>query len=241
MSAWVVSKEHIDLLVTAGLDLPNRNCVGSTLTWWLGDAQEELTDLNADMIGGKLWAENYASVEGRYPHRAATDDLPGPSDFEGTDTLTYQLTRTPGELDPVVVIKAIKCYCYQSDAHSGWEASEAKVVVENLMAECISLLPGYAKAPWGFDDANYFLANAPVPPRSPRVLEVPRSRPATMSDEAALDEIAVFMGSQRSWSGYDVCDYVARVLLSTGRPSVGDQSKDDYNMYRRQARRAGMI
>jgi len=160
MSAWVVSKTHIDLLITAGLDLPSRNCQGHKLSWYMGEHTGELDHVNADLIGGKLWAENYASVNERYPEAEAEGSLPGPIDFEGSDTLTYTFTRIRGVIDPVVVIKAIKCYRYQSCEHDGWEKSEAKVIVDSLMEECISLLPGYDTAPWEFDEPDYFTSKS---------------------------------------------------------------------------------
>ena len=154
MSAWIVSGAHIDLLITAGLDMPKRNFVGDSLRWY-GAHNGELSPGNADVIGGKLWAENYASVNDRYADEAE-EPLPGPEDFEGTDTLTYVFERIPGKLDPVVVLKAVRCYEYQSCEHDGWGASEAKLIVESLTSACVDALPGYNEAPWGFGDRHYF-------------------------------------------------------------------------------------
>lgn len=59
------------------------------------------------------------------------------------------------------------------------------------------------------------------------------------SDTQALNQIAVYMGSQESWDGGDVCEIVAEIVASTGRPPVGDQSPADLAMYRRWADRLG--
>lgn len=157
MSAWVVNKTHIDLLVTAGLVLPGRR-VHSNLSWReTADGpyrRVELTYENADAVGAMLWAENVASVDKRYPD--ATDDNRPGAPIEAVHTLLYQHTMIRGELDPVVVLKATKCYAYQSSEHDGWTTSQASRFCEALIAECIEQVPGYKEAPWGFNDPAFF-------------------------------------------------------------------------------------
>jgi hypothetical protein len=159
MSAWVVGREHIDMMVSAGLVLPELRCRNSTLRWRIPGTNPsetgELTSENADVIGGMLWAQNDANVRRMY----GDDDpeLPGPIDFEGTDTLLYTHTPVKGvERDVVTVIKGINCYRYQCCDDPGWESSQAHEITEVLLSICISCLPGYDVAPWGFDDRNYF-------------------------------------------------------------------------------------
>jgi hypothetical protein len=154
MSSWVVDKTHIDLLITAGLRFPGLVLPGGTLTWTHQGRRGELTRDNADTIGGKLWAENYASVHHTYPGDADGPDgsLPGPKSFEGVHTLTYTFQAIPGVLDPVVVLKQIACYAYQSCDHDGWPASEAAAITDALRSAAIRVLPGYHDAPWGFSD-----------------------------------------------------------------------------------------
>jgi hypothetical protein len=152
MSSWVVDKTHIDLLITAGLTFPGQALPGGTLTWIHQDRRRELTRDNADAIGGKLWAENYASVHHTYPDDDTGPDggLPGPRGFEGVHTLTYTFQAIPGVLDPVVVLKQIACYAYQSCDHDSWPASEAAAITDALRSAAIRVLPGYCDAPWGF-------------------------------------------------------------------------------------------
>lgn len=160
MSAWLVSEEHIDLLVTAGLVKD----YDRGLTWSTSPdrfAPRELTQDIATVVGGMLWAENYASVEKLYPDVREGGQVPGQSDeFEAEHTLTYTFTPIPGDIDWLVVLKAVSCYEYQSCEHDGWETSEAKRFGEALTHRAISNLPGYDKAPWGFDDREYFLTHA---------------------------------------------------------------------------------
>lgn len=134
MSAWIVSKEHIDHLVT-------------------GILTAELSDKTPDELGRMLWAECLASVAARYPHDG-DGERPGPVGFRDNDVKTYTWARTKlltdGELD-----KTVACYEYQSCEHYGWRDSEA-------MRLCNELRNGLARrnggespdwpdtAPWGW-------------------------------------------------------------------------------------------
>lgn len=162
MSAWIVSKTHIDLLVTAGLEYRGHH---DWLSWWhegSGKRYQLLHNLRHD-VGQMLWAENLASVASRYPD---DDDgeRPGPIDFRDADVLTYRHEEVPG-LNHVaqrvhgiaVVAKAISCYEYQSCEHDGWKTSQARAFCESLRDACLNQLPGYDKAPWGFDNRNYVI------------------------------------------------------------------------------------
>ena len=157
MSAWVVNKATIDLLVSAGLAFPRLRISNGNLSWVHGEHHGQLTLESADVIGGKLWAENYASVNDRYPDAEdEPEGLPGPAGFEGVDTLTYTFEQIPGTLDPVVVLKVLSCYESQSCEHAGWEACEARAICNQLRYACINALAGYDEAPWSFDDRTFF-------------------------------------------------------------------------------------
>lgn len=167
MSAFVVSKDHIDAMVQAGLS-------GSSfkLTWRHDGEHHELTHANADQVGAMLWAENVASVEHRYspPGREAIYgegweseadfDLPGKYRVEtiapGVAPIevpewiggyTFPLGRVK-QLAPVAVLKAIDCFEYQSCEHPEWEGSEARAFCEALRDDMIGRLPGYSEADW---------------------------------------------------------------------------------------------
>jgi hypothetical protein len=154
MSAWIVSKAHIDLLITAGL----RPLHGEAVRWVVQanpHKDRKLEHDNADDVGSMLWRENFASVGDRYPDDDP-DDLPG-SGVAAVETLLYRWARIAGVLDPVVVLKAIHCYEYQSCEHDGWAGSQAKAFCEALTGHAVRGLPGYQQAPWGFDDPTYFV------------------------------------------------------------------------------------
>lgn len=157
MSARIVSKTHIDLLVSAGLLLPK----DGRLRWDADPGaqrhhQRDLQYSNADDVGLMLWSENLASVSYRYPDESI-NDLPGAVNFEGGQVLPYRYQAVPGTIDPLTVLSNITCYEYQSSEHPGWQLSEARRFCFALREVCISALPGYDRQPWGFNDRDYFL------------------------------------------------------------------------------------
>lgn len=148
MSAFVVSKTHIDALVTAGLRMAYRPF--GPLQWQMPGSDEAryLTSDTASAVGGMLWAENMASVSGRY-NEPRDDDLPGSYTFEA-------LMGTP---DPVHVLSAIACYRYQACEHPEWRDSEARAFCTALQQLAIRRLPGYDAAPWEITDRSLWLVH----------------------------------------------------------------------------------
>lgn len=122
MSAFIVSKLHIDFLITAAVG-------------WKALEIEE-----ADKTGAMLWRENYKSVNYRYQER---DRCPKYTltPFDATSPLCKNL--------PINVLSCIACLEYQSCEHPGWARSEAKRFLSELRDVAIRQLPGYADAPWG--------------------------------------------------------------------------------------------
>jgi hypothetical protein len=152
MSAFIVSKAHIDALVQAGLAI--RRIGNSPLRWdagerpaWTGDHEayrigcqtisRELTHDQADRVGAMLWNENVKSVDHRYN--------------DHTDREVYRFPAMTKLRPPVVILKAIHCYRYQACEHPEWESSEAFAFCNALEAATMRNLPGYDDAPWGID------------------------------------------------------------------------------------------
>jgi hypothetical protein len=158
VSAWIVTKTHIDLMVTAGLEYRQR---GGWLRWYYGNPGRsgELDMSTVHTTGQMLWAENLASVTGRYP-ADGDGERPGPVDFQDHDVLTYRFARVPGMLDRATVLKALHCYEYQSCEHDGWESSAARAFCRSLERAVVCSLPGYDAAPWGFDNREHFTGRA---------------------------------------------------------------------------------
>ena len=124
MSAWIVNRNHLDLLLTAAL------------AWGLLDADD------ANDMGRLLWKENLASVAYRYP---ADHDgqRPGPRGFRDHDVHTYRFRRYPGRVDPDVVATAADSLAYQSSEHPGWATSTAHRWVTDLTEQALARIPAY--------------------------------------------------------------------------------------------------
>ncbi|MCL2393051.1 MAG: hypothetical protein FWC87_00060 [Acidimicrobiaceae bacterium] len=114
MSAWIVSKRHIDHMVTALI------------------ARELVSPLEADPIGRMLWRENLKSVAYRYPSDV-DGTRPGPMSFRDGDVERYEWRETP-VLDDLQTLVTFHCYGYQSCEHPGWDPSLSKALCERLEA-----------------------------------------------------------------------------------------------------------
>ncbi|HEV2640048.1 MAG TPA: hypothetical protein VGX23_33245 [Actinocrinis sp.] len=133
MSASVVTKEHIDAIITGGL--PKRGDTG-WIRWSDPVEAGRIHILNldtADRAGSLLWQENRISVNHKY------------RDGDEIDAL-YTFRRLWHS--PVAVLKLIDGYEYQSCEHPGWEESQAKRLCYQLRKQVIPNLAGYDEAPW---------------------------------------------------------------------------------------------
>src|SRR5689334_13409678 len=93
MSAFVVSKEHIDYLVSAAYG-SGHDCTSYYQGWpeyRAGGPQPVLLNPRSepDAIGRALWQENMLSVKHRY-RGSDFGSLPGPCDFDHESLLTYR-------------------------------------------------------------------------------------------------------------------------------------------------------
>lgn len=134
MSAFIVSKAHIDYLVTAAID--------SQLSVYHMAGVDRAGDSNRDEWGRRLLAENYSSVNYRY------DEDEKPEEYKwGRIGPACAVSREPGK-----VLKQLDCYEYQACEHPGWESSWAHAFCKALRRECIHHVPGYESAPWGIPE-----------------------------------------------------------------------------------------
>ena len=161
MSAYLVDKRHIDLLLKA-TDQYSRQF---GITWSNGTirkhfqqgeilhyAQQQRIG-NRDDIGAMLWAENLQSVSERYPDDHS-GERPGRVGLADADILAYEFTPQAYHVTPVEALKALACYEYQACEHDEWDQSEAKDFCESLRHALINALPGYEEAPWSWDDST---------------------------------------------------------------------------------------
>ena len=124
MSAWIVSKHHIDQLVYGAIRLGVIK---------RGDA------LNT---GRMLTRANVASIRARY----------GYDDRGAAAVKPYWYHEPSAPLSDVSLFKQTGCYDYQTCEYDGYPDSPAGQFVTLLtdaLAPLSSDSPGYAEAPWG--------------------------------------------------------------------------------------------
>lgn len=134
MSAWLVDKVHIDLIV--------------------GATEAGADPVVATKVGRMLWVENLRSVADRYPDDRS-GGRPGPNGLRDTQIFCYVYTEQPYRLTPSQLKYALECLDYQSCEHDEWPASEAHAFIEReleLLGEMPDPTYGSEEAgPWGWD------------------------------------------------------------------------------------------
>lgn len=173
MSAFLVDKRHVDVLVALALHGPRGGTVSPDTVWheprwaendprdcaswqdvtWRRASHMSTTDLlsradlcAADELGDLLWAENAASLRYRY---SDSDDM-----FPTEYAHGYAYERPSYIPTAVEGLHAIACLEYQSCEHPEWQDSEACRFLASLQGSLIAALDGYRDAPWEWDDAK---------------------------------------------------------------------------------------
>ncbi len=146
MSAFVVDKKHIDILVRAAI---NRS-YHDELRYYHDGTWHTVDHSTANQTGQMLWDANVRSVSYRYPHDSL-ESLPGRIDSPWLKPFEYDLNAPV--VTPVEVLKAIACFDYQSCEPPEWESAQAHSFCEALRIHAINQLPGYEAAPWEWQDA----------------------------------------------------------------------------------------
>lgn len=162
MSAWILSRKHIDAIITTSVKgfrtvkngpltrtiedgqwTPERPSyfIGEVLTWEDQVGRAPLTEAEATAMGQVLWNANYRSVNARYG--------------ESRRAPRYAFTGNGRILTLAELAKAIHCLDYQSCEYPEWYTSKARKfldkVEQNIYRVVAHDLPGYDEAPWGID------------------------------------------------------------------------------------------
>lgn len=164
MSAYLVSEQHIDLIVAFastpraryagdagprlplpprayGLDFGSHNA--NPCGFWGEALPSEFSPCtHRNQLGQGLWRANWDSLEARYRDRAG--DLFG----NGAELALYR-AKPVARIDVVNVLKQLDCFDYQACEVSDYAGSWAAEVTRILRKEAIRRLPGYDDAPWG--------------------------------------------------------------------------------------------
>jgi hypothetical protein len=130
MSAWEVSDEHLKLLAIWSSTKADE-CY--TIESWERDVNKTAECLKD---------ANVASLLARYGDKYPTQSLEPPK-------ITYEDYNKYIVMDPLLVIKQVHCYEYQSCEHNQWDESAAKKIVNGVRNKAIHRLPGYDDMPWG--------------------------------------------------------------------------------------------
>jgi hypothetical protein len=157
MSAFMVSKKHIDLLVSTAFSGP-RDAKGLPQSGqWHQPSFRGFHRWDVEMmaaVGDMLIQENIKSIQARYPDTIAHPDaMPGSIARYWNDG-AYQIPSLTQRLTIIEAFKALACYEYQSCEHEGWEKSEAHKFCESFRDSLINVLPGYDEAR-GWDDWEF--------------------------------------------------------------------------------------
>ena len=139
MSAWIVSKLHVDVLV-----------------YGLGTA-EIVTGLSPTEIGQELWEENHRSINFRYAHHGVVDtpaytyEVPTAERIQQAAEGGHQAAQvaTLTRIDNDLILGLVECYDYQSCEHPGWGQSRAKKWCDTLYSLLIATGADSTNAPWG--------------------------------------------------------------------------------------------
>lgn len=144
MSAFVVSHDHIDALLTFAKD----KHMQSQLGYFVDPVAANPCDWTT--IGRVLLAENERSVCTRYP-----DCVPGDCLGKiGEEAIGYRFRRFEPFMHMahnkkcVWIIKGCQCLDYQSCETDDWEQSIAWRIVNAIQDKAISSMLEYSDAPW---------------------------------------------------------------------------------------------
>jgi hypothetical protein len=142
MSAFVVSKKHIDRLVATIYRGPAGR---RSYNWSLIDyAKGELHD----NPGQALIDENLKSIHARYPDTIdKPENTPGPIARYWEAPYAYTV-RDCDRLPVVDALKALACFEYQACEHSDWQTSDVHDFCERFRHFLIARLDGYEDAKW---------------------------------------------------------------------------------------------
>lgn len=142
MSCYLVPDFHINALITWAV---NKHGSNAPSYYWGGQRRKMAG--GAKRLASVLFAENVRSVNARY------------RECDPAHGFTYAATSS-NILNIVDVIKACHGYSYQACEADGWEASEAKAIIDGIEDCAVRSLPGYSDSfAWCLTSAEAFKAS----------------------------------------------------------------------------------
>lgn len=137
MSAFIVSHDHIDALLTFAM----QRDVSGPVSYYVEETQKrvDITQVNATEVGRILLTENERSVN----HRYSDCDAP-----VGEDAANYEFKPWPFNrpLSPVSILKGCACFDYQACETDDYSGTLAHTIIQAIRHRAIKRLPGYENA-----------------------------------------------------------------------------------------------
>ena len=146
MSAWIVPKEHIDLIVTILFETDN----GKTFT-----------EDDKDAVGQMFLRECWDSIAYRYSHYP-DGERPGPVGFIFEEIAQYRYREPRFKMTDGEKASVLGCYSYQSCEHPDWKDSLAHKLIVSMQ----NSLPEGVKheGPWGWGEEDIAARERGAPP-----------------------------------------------------------------------------
>ena len=150
MSAFIVSHDHIDALLTFAKLHRVSYYVPQSICNKPGGARVDITSQTATEIGAILLTENERSVYARYKDC-------GPGNAPGTigeDAANYrfkefgELLRLPMAVQCAWILNGCRCFDYQACETDNYEDTLAHLIIEAVQSAAIRALPHIEDAPW---------------------------------------------------------------------------------------------
>lgn len=155
MSAFICQPEHFGILAALTI-FPDQQGHTAALPEWVVPGDPILT---AQRVARELAAENIRSVAARYPDDK-DGDRPGPAGLTDAQILEaaalwaghYVANGDAAEVGQATRLKLCDCLYYQSNETDDWKISKAFKQLKQIRGTTIGTVPGYDRAPWGWDD-----------------------------------------------------------------------------------------
>ena len=152
MSCWIVSREHIHVLVDAAFRfMRTHNASEFSVYTPLRDPSEAGTSKRftyafdeQDKLGAMLEAENLRSYTCRYGKGNVAEET-----AEIADPYVHRPPKK--KLSTIELLKVVHCYEYQACECADWEFTQARAFCHSLERSIVCAMPGYSEAPWGIE------------------------------------------------------------------------------------------
>jgi len=106
-----------------------------------------------DKVVGALARANLLSLAVRYPDCDPAQTFAGVSTAEFIAECKVEASRM-WSVPVIELLKSCDCFSYQSCEYDDWHNSKAHKILGAIRKECISRLPGYDDAMWGYTTEN---------------------------------------------------------------------------------------